>query len=75
MANLIEKAPLGAVPFSIQVDGRIKDLAGAIDRYADYSSGAKYLSMRRWAKEIILQCDLAEKMMTDPAARLITEVK
>ena len=75
MANQFEKAPLGTVPFSIQVDGRIKDLAGAINRYADIGGGTKYLSMRRWAKEIILQCDLAEKMMTDPAARLITEVK
>lgn len=73
MANELKKAPLGTIPWCIAVDGRIKDLAGAIDRYSEYNGNSKYLSIRRWAKEIILQCELADSMATDPAGRYLMD--
>lgn len=52
-----DKPPLGVKPCYIQSSERIKDLAEAISRYADRGD---YQVLRKWAKEILMQCDVAE---------------
>ena len=54
--NLI-KQPLGVKPCYIQADERIRDLSDAISRYAGTGN---YKTIRKWAKEILMQCDIAE---------------
>lgn len=50
------KPPLGVKPCFIQAEERIKDLADAISRYANRGD---YETIKRWAREICLQCDIA----------------
>ena len=51
------KPPLGVKPCFIQAEERIKDLADAISRYANRGD---YEIIKRWANEILMQCDIAE---------------
>lgn len=53
----IEKPPLGVKPYFIQAEERIKDLADAISRYVNRGD---YEIIKRWANEILMQCDIAE---------------
>ncbi len=55
--NNSAKPLLGAKPCYIQADERIKDLSEAISRYAGTGN---YKTIRKWAKEILMQCDIAE---------------
>lgn len=54
-----DKPPLGAKPCHIHAEQRIKDLSNAILRNIG-SDKPKYDSIRKWAREIALQCELAE---------------
>lgn len=54
-----DKPPLGAKPCRIHAEQRIEDLNNAILRNIN-SDKPKYDLMRKWATEIVLQCDLAE---------------
>ena len=56
-----KKPPLGARPYYIASGDRIHELAEAISRHAG-SPNRNLDSMRKWAMEIIAQCDLIEKM-------------
>ena len=51
------KPPLGVKPCFICAEERIKDLADGISRYAHKGD---YEIIQKWAKEICLQCELAE---------------
>ena len=51
------KPPLGARPYWVAAKERINELCEAIIR-ADPSQN--YSSIRKWAEEIIQQCDLIE---------------
>lgn len=55
------RQPIGAKPAYIAAGDRIDDLARAIIRYAHFGGDAPN-SIRRWAKEIVLQCDLIDTM-------------
>lgn len=56
----ISKPPEGAKPYYIVAGNRIHELAEAIDRYSDTPKG-NLSCIKKWAKEIIAQCDLIEK--------------
>ena len=59
--TVYKKPPLGCIPFDITAEHRIHHLASAIDRYSgDVESNTDLI--RKWAKEILLQCDLIEHM-------------
>lgn len=53
------KPPLGTKPCRIHAEQRIEDLSNAILRNIG-SDNPKYDLIRKWATEIVLQCDLAE---------------
>lgn len=53
------KPPLGATPYWVTVENRIEELANAILRYNHFNGNTK--SIKKWAKEIILYCELAEQ--------------
>lgn len=55
--HTISKPPLGVKPCYIQAEERIKDLADGISRYAHKGD---YEIIKRWANEILMQCDIAE---------------
>lgn len=57
--NDTNKPPLGARPYYIAAENRIKELAQAISRYADTGMTE---NITEWAQEIILQCALLEVM-------------
>lgn len=57
--KIVDKPPLGAKPCHIHAEQRIEDLSNAILRNIG-SGKSKYDLIRKWAKEIVLQCDLAE---------------
>ena len=59
--NKYEKPPLGCATFDMIAGDRIHELSSAIDRYSSESKDNIDL-IRKWAKEIILQCDLIDKM-------------
>lgn len=58
------KPPIGVKPGWLHAVHRISDLAGAIERYANEgsSSKARYVLIKRWAEEIIMQLDIWEKL-------------
>jgi len=56
-STVLSKPPLGVKPCYIQAEQRIKDLADAISRYANRGD---YEIIKRWANEILMQCDIAE---------------
>lgn len=53
----ISSPPLCVKPYFIQAEERIKDLADAISRYANRGD---YETIKRWANEILMQCNIAE---------------
>lgn len=53
------KPPLGIAPYYIIAQSRISSLAQAIDRYA-LEAKAETGVIKKWAKEIVAQCDLVE---------------
>ena len=54
-----EKPPLGVEPYYIPAESRIKDLAQAIWQNVDTGNTG---CIRLWAREIIEQCGLIERM-------------
>lgn len=54
-----DKPPLGTKPCHIHAEQRIEDLSNAILRNIG-SDKPKYDLIRKWATEIVLQCDIAE---------------
>ena len=54
------KPPLGATPYWFTIENRIEELANAILRYNRFNGNIK--SIKEWAKEITLYCELAEQM-------------
>ena len=54
------KPPLGATPYWFTIENRIEELASAILRYNRFNGDIK--SIKEWAKEIILYCELIEQM-------------
>lgn len=58
------KPPIGTVPYYLVAQSRISSLANAIDRYAMKTVGETRL-IKKWANEIIAQCDLIEKLDQD----------
>lgn len=55
----MDKPSIGAVPYYIQAGQRIAQLGEAI---CAYSQEDRPDIIKKWAKEIILQCELIEKM-------------
>lgn len=55
------KPPLGIAPYYIIAQSRISSLAQAIDRYA-LEAKAETGVIKKWAKEIVAQCDLIETL-------------
>lgn len=64
MARLIEKPPLGVRPAWIAAWQRIGELAEGIIRQYESSDGKTELC-EKWAEEIIMQCEIIEKMRCD----------
>lgn len=60
MAKKYNKPPLGATPYWFTIENRIEELANAILRYNRFNGNTK--SIKEWAKEIILYCELTEQM-------------
>lgn len=56
-----KKPPLGIPPYGIITTMRIKDIVKAMDRYIEDGNINTYL-FTIWAKELICQCELLEKM-------------
>ena len=57
-----EKPPLGVKPYWIHSSERILDLCGAIERYTCYSIRIETDFIKRWAKEIVEQCEIIERL-------------
>ena len=57
-----DKRPLGATPYFINASARIAKLSEAIYRYSGEPMRSSTPLIKEWAKEIIAQCDLVEKM-------------
>ena len=53
------KPPIGVMPYYISATRRIEELADAIKRNA---ATGNYVYVKQWAREIILQIDLFDKM-------------
>ena len=64
MARLIEKPPLGVRPAWIAAWQRIGELAEGIIRQYE-SSDRKAELCEKWAEEIIMQCEIIEKIRGD----------
>lgn len=57
------KPPLGAKPYYITAICRIAELSKAIHSFYDYSQELDRINyIKKWASEIILQCELIERM-------------
>ena len=59
MAGFAEKPPIGTAPYYVPAESRIKDLAQAIWQNVDTGNT---VCIRLWAREIIEQCGLIERM-------------
>lgn len=57
----MERPPIGAAPYYIVAVSRISSLAQAIDRFIGISNSDTEL-IKKWAKEIIVQCDLIDEL-------------
>ncbi len=60
--QLQEKPPLGCKPGWLVSQERILELSEAIGRYAIAVGTSKTDMIREWATEILLQCDLLDKL-------------
>ena len=56
---MAETTPIGVKPYYVATSERIYELSKAIN---NYSTTADTDKMRRWAEEIILQCDMVKKL-------------
>jgi hypothetical protein len=56
-----KRPPLGTPPWYITARMRLKDLNNAINRYLE-EDHINTTCIKEWAKEIIAQCELMEKM-------------
>lgn len=67
--------PIGAKPGWLCSAQRIAELAGAINRYAEDGHGDfRRILIRGWAEEIILQCDIWDKVTEQNEKRFTQEV-
>lgn len=57
-----KKPPLGVKPAWLVAEGRIVELSSALNRYAQHCEKSEISIMRMWAEEIIMQCNIIEKM-------------
>lgn len=57
--TLEKKPPLGCPPYWVAAGDRIKEISDAIGRYSG-NINSKYSTIRKWAEEIIQQCDIVE---------------
>ena len=55
----MNKPPLGVKPYFVSATDRIEELSKAIYDYSQETSRTSLI--KRWASEIILQCELIEK--------------
>lgn len=53
-----KKPPLGAPPYWIAIDARIREVGGAISRYDSSTQNIK--DVKAWAEEILVYCDTVE---------------
>jgi len=59
----MNKPPLGAKPYYIAATDRIDELSKAIYDYSQEVDNKKFIkTIKKWASEIILQCELLERM-------------
>lgn len=58
----LRKPPIGTKPYWIGASKRISELCEAIKRYTDYSAARSTDLIKLWAKEIVMQCEIIEKM-------------
>ncbi len=63
------KPPIGAQPYWYIGRERIMELCRAIEEYAVYSTLESVGTMKMWAKEIVLQCEMIEKMKEEDPCR------
>ena len=57
--NKFKQCPIGVTPYWIEAGNRIVDLSEAIIRYSE-NVKKNYRYIRKWAEEIVQQCDLVE---------------
>ena len=53
-----KKPPLGAPPYWIAIDARIREVGGAISRYDSSTQNIK--SVKAWAEELIAYCNAVD---------------
>ncbi|BDZ81393.1 hypothetical protein [Claveliimonas bilis] len=63
------KPPIGAPPYWYIGRERITELCRAIEEYAVYSTLESAGTMKMWAKEIVMQCEMIEKMKEEDPCR------
>ena len=63
------KPPIGAPPYWYIGRERIMELCRAIEEYAVYSTLESVGTMKMWAKEIVMQCEMIEKMKEEDPCR------
>lgn len=66
----LEKPPIGAPPYWYIGRERIMELCRAIEEYAVYSTLESVGTMKMWAKEIVLKCEMIEKMKEEAQTRM-----
>ena len=63
-----DKPPLGCAPSYVPASKRIQDLATAIYNHG-YSAELNVGHIRKWAKEILRQCDIIEEFYCEESGR------
>ena len=53
-----KKTPLGAPPYWIAIDARIREVGGAISRYDSSTQSIK--TVKAWAEELLAYCDAVD---------------
>lgn len=53
-----KKPPLGAPPYWIAIDARIREVGGAISRYDSTTQSIK--SVKAWAEELLAYCNVVD---------------
>ena len=61
--TMADKIPIGTKPYYIAASDRIEELSQAINRYVYLPHSTECI--KKWAKEIIYQCELIEKLDAD----------
>lgn len=57
-----KKPPLGVKPAWLSAWERVSKLAAAIQRQCNDAPHGNYRFCREWAREIVMQCDILEKI-------------